>query len=471
MIKIHSNFPKLIDEFLLILKLFYSEEDLDNFDMDFFVEQEIIDDYKIKTIVSLSNFDITINRTDEIIDKNFPERYLKRFGKIALYDLLKNNFFKNKILPWGSLTGIRPTKLYYELIKENNDDSIKAFNILINDFKVDFYKALMVREIINNQKFIIKNDNIVDLYVNIPFCPSKCYYCSFISQPIDKCSHLLDAYLDALIKEINDSKKLILQKNYIVRSVYIGGGTPTVLTAEQLDKLLSVLNFNVNEFTVECGRPDTITKEKLDILKKHNVSRISINPQTFSDKTFKLIGRSHSSSNIFNAYKMAIEYNFIVNMDLIAGLGNEKFNTFKNSLEKTLECAPDNITIHTLSFKNSSNLKINGGEVSETDEVRKMINYSVEKLKEFGYKPYYLYKQKNMLGNLENIGYFKENPCVFNITSMEEFASIIACGANGISKRYYSVNNRIERFANVKNISDYISRIDEMISKKYNLFK
>ena len=470
MIKVHSNYEKLEDEYLLILKLFYSDIELNNFSIDYFVEQTINND-KISTKVYSSNLNIIIERTDDIMDLKFPERYLKRYGKIALYDLLKNNLFKDKILPWGSLTGIRPTKLYYELIKEFNGDSLKAFNLLIDDFKVDYNKALQVREIVNNQKFIIKNDNIVDLYINIPFCPSKCYYCSFISVPIDKCSDLLNSYIEALVKEINETKKLITLKNYIVRSIYVGGGTPTVLSAEQLDYLLSNINYNVNEFTVECGRPDTITKEKLDVLKKYNVTRISINPQTFCDKTLKNIGRNHNSKDIINAYKLALNYDFNINMDLIAGLDNENLLTFKKSLDKAINCMPDNITIHTLSIKNGSDLKLVGGNISQVTEVQKMIEYSTEKLKENGYKPYYLYKQKNMIGNLENIGYFREKPCIFNITSMEEFASIIACGANGISKRYFSLNNRIERFANVKNINEYISRIDEMIAKKFDLFK
>jgi oxygen-independent coproporphyrinogen-3 oxidase len=470
MIKIHSKFPKLVDEFLLILKLFYSEEDLGDLNIDFFVDQEIINN-TIITNVSSSLIDSTISRKDKILDTNFTERYLKRYGKIALFDLLKNNIFVDVKLPWGSLTGIRPTKLYYELIKENQGDSIKAFNILIDDFKVEYNKAIMVREIVNNQKFIIRNDNLVDFYVNIPFCPSKCYYCSFISQPLNKCSDLLEPYIEALIKEIDQTKKLISEKNFMIRSVYVGGGTPTVLSAEQLDRLLSCLNFDVNEFTVECGRPDTITKEKLDVLSKHNVTRISINPQTFCDMTLKNIGRNHNSKDIIEAYKLSLNYNFNINMDLIAGLGNEKIATFKQSIQKVLDCAPDNITIHTLSYKNGSDLKLTGGNVSDISEVYKMIDYSVNVLKENGYKPYYLYKQKNMLGNLENIGYFKDKPCIFNITSMEEFASIIACGANGISKRYYSLNNRIERFANVKNINEYISRVDEMISKKFDLFK
>jgi len=388
---------------------------------------------------------------------------------LALFDCLQG-IFPEKILPWGSLTGIRPTKLYYELIKECNGDYMKAMNMLIDTFKVTYPKAQLVKEIIKNQKGIIKNDNLVDLYINIPFCPSKCYYCSFISAPIDKCRDQVEPYLEALIKEISATKELISTKNYIVKSIYIGGGTPTILDANQMDRLLSAIDYNVAEFTVECGRPDTITADKLDVLKKHNVTRISINPQTFCNKTLKTIGRNHTSQDILDAYKLALNYNFSINMDLIAGLGGESLLTFKKSLNKAIECYPDNITVHTLSIKRGSELKTEGGETSTEDVVSKMIEYSYPTLINAGYKPYYMYKQKNMLGNLENIGYFRDKVSIFNIDSMEEFASIIACGANAISKRYYSLNNKIERFANLKNISEYITRIDEMIDKKKALF-
>lgn len=469
MITIISDDEKLIDELTLVLKLFYNEDDLEKLDHSFFVNQNILNDQIFTEVKSTLN-DMVYCDNCKIIDPKFPERYKKRSAKIMLFDLLQD-VFPEKKLPWGSLTGIRPTKLYYELIKECNGDYMEAIDVLVNRFKVTKEKAKLVKEIIKNQRNIIKNDNLVDLYINIPFCPSKCYYCSFISLPIDKCQHQIEPYLNALIKEIIEAKKLIQKKNYILKSIYIGGGTPTILTSEQLDLLLSTIDYKVSEFTVECGRPDTITKDKLDVLAKHNVTRISINPQTFCNKTLKEIGRRHTANDILNAYKLALNYNFQINMDLIAGLGSETLLTFKKSLNKAIEYAPDNITIHTLSIKRGSDLKENGGNTSVVDEVSNMIEYSHKSLANAEYKPYYLYKQKNMLGNLENIGYFKDKVCVFNIDSMEEFASIIACGANAISKRYYSLNNKIERFANLKNIDEYINRIDEMIDKKNELFK
>ena len=283
---------------------------------------------------------------------------------------------------------------------------------------------------------------------------------------------MVEPYIQALIKEIDATKEMIKSKNYLINSIYIGGGTPTSLTADQLDLILNHIDYNVKEFTVECRRPDTITEDKLQVLKNHGVTRISINPQTFCNKTLQQIGRNHTSKDILEAYKMALKYGFDINMDLIAGLGTETLSTFKKSINKALDFAPENITVHTLSIKRGSNLKENGGDTSSIKNVMKMIDYSHKSLTDAGYKPYYLYKQKNMIGNLENIGYFKDNKlCVFNVDSMEEFASIIACGANAISKRYYYIDNKIERFANLKNIQEYISRIDEMIAKKNDLFK
>ena len=235
--------------------------------------------------------------------------------------------------------------------------------------------------------------------------------------------------------------------------------------------MLSEIKVNVKEFTVESGRPDTITKAKLDVLQKYGVTRICINPQTFSNETLKLIGRNHTTKDIINAYKLAKNYSFEINADLIAGLENETFSTFKNSLTKTLKLAPNNITVHTLSVKKASILIEQNKTQTAENVVEKMIDYSYKTLAENGYKPYYLYKQKNMVGNLENIGYYKDNTaCEFNIVSMEEVASIVACGSNAISKRYFVKNDRIERWANVKNLNDYITRIDEMIAKKNALF-
>lgn len=462
---------KFNDELLLVVKLFFSPTEVEESDLNIKVDYNILDN-NLSYDISISGIFNKSIHNDKILTKQQLEKedkYVKRYLKISLYDMLSQ--LTQKTMPWGSLTGIRPTKLFYELKKELGS-SILAKNELINTFRVSPQKAEVVMEVTRNQSRIEINDNLVDLYINIPFCTTKCYYCSFISAPIAQCQQYVEPYIDALLKELNAVKQIINKNNYIVKSIYMGGGTPTALSHEQLDRILTQITYPVSEFTVEAGRPDTITKEKLDVLKKHGVTRISINPQTFSNRTLKQIGRAHSSQDIIDAYNMALPYDFSINMDLIAGLSNESFNTFKNSLNKTLELHPDNITVHTLSVKRTSKLSEGEGDKGTVDEVTKMIDYSYKKLTEAGYSPYYLYKQKNMVGNLENLGYtLKNKECIFNIDSMEEVATIVAVGANAISKRFFSLTNRIERNANVKNLNDYISRIDEIISKKQEFFK
>lgn len=462
---------KFNDELLLVVKLFFSPTEVEESDLNIKVDYNILDNNLSYDICISGIFNKSLHN-DKILTKQQLEKedkYVKRYLKISLYDMLSQ--LTQKTMPWGSLTGIRPTKLFYELKKELGS-SILAKNELINTFRVSPQKAEVVMEVTRNQSRIEINDNLVDLYINIPFCTTKCYYCSFISAPIAQCQQYVEPYIDALLKELNAVKQIINKNNYIVKSIYMGGGTPTALSHEQLDRILTQITYPVSEFTVEAGRPDTIAKEKLDVLKKHGVTRISINPQTFSNRTLKQIGRAHTSQNIIDAYNMALPYDFSINMDLIAGLSNESFNTFKNSLNKTLELHPDNITVHTLSVKRTSKLSEGEGDKGTVDEVTKMIDYSYKKLTEAGYSPYYLYKQKNMVGNLENLGYtLKNKECIFNIDSMEEVATIVAVGANAISKRFFSLTNRIERNANVKNLNDYISRIDEIISKKQEFFK
>lgn len=465
------NNEKFNDELLLVVKLFYPVEEIENLNLNFNINYQLNNDQLSYTISITGDYtkeySATVNLTKSQLTK--ADKYIKRYLKISLYDILVQ--LTGKTMPWGSLTGIRPTKLFYELKNELNS-SLLAKNELIKTFRVSPQKAEVVMEVTRNQSRIEINDNLVDLYINIPFCTTKCYYCSFISAPISQCQQYVEPYIDALLKELDATKQIINQRNYIVKSIYIGGGTPTSLSADQLDRILTQITYPVSEFTVEAGRPDTITKEKLDVLKKHGVTRISINPQTFSNRTLKLIGRAHTSQDIINAYNMALPYNFSINMDLIAGLENESFNTFKKSLLNTLELNPDNITVHTLSVKRTSKLSDGEGEKGNAEDVTKMIDYSYRTLTNAGYNPYYLYKQKNMVGNLENIGYtLKGKECIFNIDSMEEVATIVAIGANAISKRFFSLTNRIERQANVKNLTDYINRIDEIIEKKKDFFK
>ncbi len=394
---------------------------------------------------------------------------------------VKKSFFKNhlylvlsavlkKSLPWGSLTGVRPCKFMREMVERGEVKEHIVPEVLMKEFFVSEDKAKLVYEIMKHQKCIIKNDKLVDLFINIPICPTRCNYCSFISNELCKIAGKVDVYLDCLLKELKAVKNLIADKSYIVRTIYIGGGTPTVLTAKQLDRLLGEINYPVSEFTVECGRADTITREKLEVLKRHNVNRISINPQTFCESTLKRIGRKQTNKQIFDAYMLAMEFGFIVNMDMIAGLPGEKLGIFKRSINTLLELSPENITVHTLTIKNGASLKEDRSQVAEKD-VPKMVDYAEKVLQQNGYKPYYIYRQKHQIGGLENVGYFRDGHiCIFNIDSMEDVSSVIGVGAGAISKRVFNLENRLEREPNCKFIEDYISRIDEMVEKKVKFF-
>lgn len=397
--------------------------------------------------------------------KSFRKRMVKNHLYLILSALL------NKKLPWGSLTGVRPTKFARDLIEYGEAKDYLISEVLQRDYFVSKDKAELVNNILKNQKCIIRNDNLIDLYINIPICPTRCSYCSFISSELVKVKDKVNLYLDCLLKELEAVKNIIKDKAYIVRTIYIGGGTPTVLTARQLDRLLSAINFPVSEFTVESGRADTITEEKLDIMKRHGVSRISINPQTFCEATLKRIGRKQKNSQILSAYSLALIKGFVVNMDIIAGLPGEKLGIFKRTINTILDLFPNNVTVHTLSLKNGALLKEDASLVNERDATS-MVNFAQTKLQEMGYKPYYLYRQKNQLCGLENVGYYRdEDVCIFNIDSMEETNTIIGIGAGAISKRVYSIENRIEREPNVKFIEDYIERIDQMIEKKKKFYK
>lgn len=369
--------------------------------------------------------------------------------------------------PWGKLTGVRPTKKARKLLGEGI--ALQTLpKVLAKEYKISRPKIKLLMQTLENQE-IISDDSIMDFYVNIPICPTRCQYCSFISAELKYVEKILPDYLNALTKEIALAKSLIAEKSWHVRSVYIGGGTPSVLTAEQLDFLLQNLQFGDIELTVECGRPDTITAEKLLVLKKHGVTRISINPQTFSEQTLQKIGRHHNTGQVLDAFKQARKLGFEINMDLIAGLEGERFKTFKNSLKTALALRPENLTVHTLSVKKGSCLQ---GQNVKNGAVKKMVDYAYKMLSKSGYVPYYMYRQKNQLGNLENIGYtLPGKQCKFNVDSMEETVSILACGANAISKFVDHKNQKILRASNAKFLPDYISRLDELIERKNKIFK
>ncbi len=395
----------------------------------------------------------------------------KRVSKLSVYYALKKHF-KTR-LPWGALTGIRPSKLARELISEYGSEK-KAKEAFINLFNVSSGKTALAFEIAHNQKNILENvhENEADIYIGIPFCASRCHYCSFASNDINKYGDFVDIYLDKLIREMQFVLGRLKPK---VRAAYIGGGTPTALDIKRLERLLSACDAyfkNVREYTLEAGRPDTITKEKLDIIKSFNISRISVNPQTLNDNTLIRIGRNHTAKDFTEKFEMARKAGFDrINTDIIAGLPGETLKDVRNTLKGILRLSPENVTVHTLAIKRASKLKYSNETYVSMDKARKMTDECLEKLKQKGYIPYYMYRQKYMLGNLENTGYAKPRcECLYNIDNMEETASIIAFGAGAISKKVTPVKNLIERTANVSDLKNYIERTEEMAIRKIELF-
>lgn len=462
---IKTNLEKYVNDYNELLRIF--DENFENNEKNYslFLEEREND-----FLINISICDKTFSYVNEYEEDKIYA--IKKQSKINLYEALSS--FYNKTFEWGALTGVRPTKVAYKLL-ESGVSQVFLKEKLMEVYKLSENKAKLIVEIIKNQKSIIKNDNLIDVYVNIPICPTRCKYCSFISAEYNAVKDIVCDYLSALKKEISAVKEIIKQKNYIVRSVYVGGGTPSVLSPEELESLLCELNFNVSEFTVECGRPDTISREKLEVLKKYGVTRICVNPQTFVEKTLKLIGRKHTVKDVISAYALAVEFGFDVNIDLIAGLEGETFSNFKKSINYAIEMAPQNITVHTLALKRGSNLfdekEDAKNNLDHELEVKKMIDFAQARLLLEGYKPYYIYRQKHTPLGLENVGFAqKGKTCLFNIDSMEDTCSVIACGANAVSKRVFHLENRIERNDNVKFITDYISRIDEMIERKKELF-
>lgn len=384
-------------------------------------------------------------------------RYEKRYAKLSLYNALSD--YLGVSLPWGALTGIRPVKFAY-----NEGDEWQK--VMRDEMHVSEKKLDIVSRIIDSQKDVYdKTEGNCDLFISVPFCPSRCSYCSFVSNEIGK-EKRLEEYVSALCKEIRAALPLIKH----LRSVYIGGGTPVSLPLDLLERILQAVGDVNCEYTVEAGRPDCIDDATLTLLKKYGVTRVCVNPQSFSDKTLALIGRKHSAKDVIDKFALAKEYGFIVNTDLIAGLTGETFEDFKHSIDIAVGLSPENITVHTLSLKKGSILKENCGRLNVSD-IEKMVDYAAETLISHGYAPYYTYRQKYMAGNLENTGYTKNGfACVYNVDVMEEIADNLACGANGVSKKLFDGGDRIERYGAPKDIKTYIDKIDEIISRKNKLF-
>lgn len=377
---------------------------------------------------------------------------------------------------WGMLTGIHPVKLYSSHIR--NSDETVAEKLFLQDFFVKEEKLELCKRIRKAEKDIIddiKEDDF-SLYVSIPFCPSRCSYCSFVSQSTERTDKLIAPYLELLLEEIEYTANVVRHNKLILKSVYIGGGTPTSLNAEQLTVLINKIKTsfdmeNCMEFTVEAGRPDTLNEEKLKALKNCGIKRISINPQTLNDEVLEAIGRKHSAQDFLDKYDLARNIGFeTVNTDLIAGLEKDTFESFKDTLDKIIELNPENITVHSLSLKRSATIfreENTESYHSDIEKMEKMINYSIKSLSDAGYIPYYLYRQSRMAGNAENTGWAKPNHvCAYNIYTMDESQTVIACGAGGVSKLKDPYSTRLERIFNFKYPYEYIDRFEQIKSRK-----
>jgi len=407
------------------------------------------------------------------------EKAVKNAVKRVIYTLLSK--YTNTILPWGILTGIRPAKLALVEIENNiNISDEEILDMFENTYLVSKEKALLATNIARKEYELLSEidyKNGYSLYIGIPFCPTTCLYCSFTSYSLEKYGEKREAYLEALIKEIKEVSKILKGKK--LSSVYMGGGTPTTLTPLQMDILISSLkeNFDIKdntEITVEAGRPDSINEEKLRVLKKHNIKRISINPQTMNEETLNLIGRKHSVREVIDSFNLARSLGFDnINMDFILGLPGEDINAVKNTMEEIIKLDPDSITIHSLAIKRAAGLslfkeKYKDLSIENNKDIMDLCYNYAEKM---NMQPYYMYRQKNMAGNLENVGFSKKNKeCIYNILIMEEKQTIIALGAGAVSKMVFKEHGRIERVDNVKNVDIYIERIDDMIEKKKKFF-
>ena len=395
-----------------------------------------------------------------------PKMNEARGRKHALYAVMSD--YTGITLPWGSLTGIRPTKLAYELLVQGKtvDD--------LADYGVSKEKIEAVKAILENQEPFTTSYKKVNFYVHIPFCSSRCNYCSFVSMPVNKKTlPLMQRYTELLKGEIESGLKLLSENGYEIDSIYVGGGTPTALSAPQLEQLMSHIarTFDLkslDEYTVEAGRPDCTDEEKLRIIKEYGATRISINPQTFSDEVLRNIGRRHTAQDILDCYRTARRVGHDnINMDLIAGLPGDTVEGFRHSLQTAIDLDPENITVHTLTLKRASNLVVEHRAADYAD-VAAMVE-SCELLEKAGYRPYYLYRQKGTLQNLENVGWCKPGyECLYNIYIMEEVHTILSAGAGGSTKLVApgARHGKIERIFNYKYPTEYIDRFDTILARK-----
>lgn len=444
----------------------------------FFHEIEFVKDDSADYEISIYDNYLKISYGEELESFNFDgELPVKTNVKKILYTFLSK--ITGKVLPWGTLVGIRPTKIAIDLLKQGKDekyieDYFKNHN-LTSEEKAELCIEVAKREM----KFVNTKTKNISVYVGMPFCPTRCLYCSFISDTISNCRDVIDSYLEALYFEMKEMSQYIKKKKLNIECVYFGGGTPTSINERQFEKTMKNVyeNFirgnNVKEVTVECGRPDSITYEKLCTLKRYGVKRISINPQTMNDKTLKLIGRKHTSEDVVSTFKLARSMRFDnINLDIIVGLPGEGIEEVKHTCSEIMKLNPDSVTVHGMSLKRGSNLHKNvlkniHMKIADGEELKEMYRICGNLPVLLNLKPYYMYRQKNMVGNMENVGYSKDGQeCIYNVEMIEEKQTMIAVGANAVSKIIFLDENRLERFPNNKDVREYIKNIHRKVNEK-----
>ena len=375
-------------------------------------------------------------------------------------------------LPWGVMCGIRPAKMVRELADQGYTRD-EIYRELQEIYETEDEKLRLAMEVADNERLLLKQmgENSVSLYIGIPFCPTRCMYCSFVSTDVRVSGKYMDEFVRLLLKEIEKAGEIIRRMGCYTEHIYIGGGTPTTLSAEQLRDIFDALKKHIitgdlKEFTLEAGRSDTITREKLEAARDGGVNRISINPQTMNEETLKRVGRAHTPNMVREAFSLARELGFTnINADLIAGLPGETPEMFYRSLDQVIELDPESITVHSMCVKRAAKLRLSGIWLTEAENMNRMLSYAQRRMDETGRKPYYMYRQKNISGNLENVGYAKDGCMSFyNVNIMEEVQTIIALGGGGSTK--IVSGGRIERVFNFKDPGEYIRRFDEILEKK-----
>jgi oxygen-independent coproporphyrinogen-3 oxidase len=470
-----SNFEidNLLEVFVLKADLMHADDDAD------YLNKLALTNYGLSIVHDSETIEIQmihakVLETRTLFVLAHEPKMLRVLVKKNIYELLSNHF--EPLSKWGILVGIRPVKIVHELMDEGMPlDAIKLR--LETLYHIDRTKVNLMTEVaIKERDYLYPNDpDAISLYLCIPFCPTRCLYCSFPSNDMKQKGKLLPEYLEKLEIETIHAINHIKSLGKRIDCIYIGGGTPTSISAAQLKTLLGTIKNHIDlstvkEYTVEAGRPDTITLEKLEIMKAYGVDRICVNPQTMDEKTLITIGRAHDASSITDVMKMARDVGFkTINMDLILGLPGETVVNSSNTIEKLLEMSPENITIHTLAVKRASRLNedLDLYELSHDAVVEEMLDHADRTLRTHNISPYYMYRQKKMIGHLENVGYAKiGHESLYNMRIMEEKHTIIACGAGAVSKLCAPEENRFERVANFKGLEDYLNRFDEILEKK-----